>query len=336
MEHSQADKSQHAQLVPTDQVNASPIAEEDEGVETSSPLPQFEPTSHCSLPTVPDEGAVGAALVEDSDLDDVVDHYILASRDETTGLVQTNAPGEKPLAEVAPAKNVQSAKVISQEDLDQLEKANPLDAFDFLAQDVLLSRSTRKSSHVSADDVSETLKENLLAELQSKVLEANLFDVIEQDDSIIAVVIDLLCRLNALLPGSKIQEFSRALAPLMEGVGQSFQQKRVIQTKLEEKTLHCDQLLDEVAAFKAKLEVFRREIPINQQKVAEIDSTIAKYKAEILNLENQKSKLLSQENLMKQEAQVAIQKAKESKLSQQEIVALAEDDKCNTPFPKTT
>jgi len=30
---------------------------------------------------------------------------------------------------------------------------------------------------------------------------------------------------------------------------------------------------------------------------------------------------------MKQEAQVAIQKAKESKLSQQEIAALAEDDK---------
>jgi len=122
-------------------------------------------------------------------------------------------------------------------------------------------------------------------------------------------------------------KFSRALAPLMEGVSQSFQQKRVIQTKLEEKTLQCDQLLDEVAAIKAKLEVFRREIPINQQKVAEIDLTIAKYKAEILNLETQKRKLLSQENLMKQEAQVAIQKAKESKLSQQEIAALAEDDK---------
>jgi len=45
MEHSQTDKSQHAQLVSTDNVNASPIAEEDEGVETSSPSPQFGPTS---------------------------------------------------------------------------------------------------------------------------------------------------------------------------------------------------------------------------------------------------------------------------------------------------
>ena len=81
---------------------------------------------------MPDEGAAGAALVEDSDLDDVADQYILASRDETTGLVQTNVSGEKPLAEVAPAKNVQPAKVISQEDLDHIEKVNPLDAFDFL------------------------------------------------------------------------------------------------------------------------------------------------------------------------------------------------------------
>jgi len=43
-------------------------------------------------------------------------------------------------------------------------------------------------------------------------LEANLFDAIEHDDSIIAEVTDLLRRLNALLLGLKMQEFSRALA----------------------------------------------------------------------------------------------------------------------------
>ena len=86
MEHSQTDKSQHAQLVSTDHVNASPIAEEDEGVETSSPSSQFEPTSQCPLSTVPDEGVAGATLVEDSDLDEVADQYILASREENTGL----------------------------------------------------------------------------------------------------------------------------------------------------------------------------------------------------------------------------------------------------------
>jgi len=175
--------------------------------------------------------------------------------------------------------------------------------------------------------MSEISKENLLAEFRSKVLEVNLFEAIEHDDSIITEVTDLLRRLTSLLPGSKIQEFSRALAPLMESVGQSFQQKRVVLAKLEEDTLHYDQLLDEVAAFKAKLEVFRQEIPLNQRKVAEIDYDIAKHQAEILNLESQKNELLSQENLMKEEAQVAIQKAKESKLSQQKIASLAEEDK---------
>jgi len=113
----------------------------------------------------------------------------------------------------------------------------------------------------------------------------------------------------------------------MESVGQSFQQKRMVLAKLEEDTLRYDQLLDEVAAFKAKLEVFRQEIPLNERKVAEIDSAIEKYQAEILILETQKNELLSQDSLMKQEAQVAIQKAKESKLCQQKIASLAEEDK---------
>jgi len=276
---------------------------------------------------VPDEGVAGATAVEDSDLDVVADQYILASREENTDLAQLNVPGEKSLAEASPAKFVRSVKTISQEELDQLEKANPLDAFDVLAQDVLLSRSTGKLPHVSTEDVSDISKENLLAELRSKVLEVNLFKAIKQDDNIIAEVTDLLRRVASLLPGSKIPEFSRAIAPLMESVGQSFQQKRMVLAKLEEDTLRYDQLLDEVAAFKAKLEVFRQEIPLNERKVAEIDSAIAKYQAEILNLETQKNELLSQDNLMKQEAQVAIQKAKESKLSQQKIASLAEEEK---------
>jgi len=158
-------------------------------------------------------------------------------------------------------------------------------------------------------------------------LGANLFEAIEQDENIIVEVKELLYKLGNLLSGSKIQEFSRALEPILEGIGQGYQQKKTDQAKLEEKTLRCDQLLDEVAAFKAKVEAFRQEIPTNQQRVAEIDSTIAKYKAEILNLETQKANLLAKEDLMKQEAQVAIQKAKESKLSQQEIAVLTMNGK---------
>jgi len=291
IEHSQVDKSQHAQLLSTDQATTSPIVEEDEGVETSTTPPHFETTSHNQLPSAPGEDVARETSVGDSDLDDRVDQYILASREDNASLDQTNTPGEKLPTEVTPTTNAQPAKIISQEDFDQLEKANPVNAFDFLAQDVLFSRSTGKSSNVSIDDSSETLKKNLLAEFRSKILDAILFEVIEQDDNIIAELKELLCKLGNLLSGSKIQEFSRVLEPLLEGIGQGFQQKKTDQAKLEEKTLRCDQILDEVAAFKAKVEVFRQEIPTNQQKVAEIDSTIAKYKAEILNLETQKANL---------------------------------------------
>jgi len=79
-------------------------------------------------------------------------------------LDQPTTSSEKLSTEVMPTTNVQSTKIISQEDFNQLEKVNPLDAFDFLAQNVLFSRSTGKSSNVSTDDPSETSKENLLAE----------------------------------------------------------------------------------------------------------------------------------------------------------------------------
>ena len=154
-----------------------------------------------------------------------------------------------------------------------------------------------------------------------------MFEAIEQDENVIVKVKELLFKLGNLLFGSKIQEFSRALEPLLEDIGQGFQQKKTDKAKLEEQTLRCDQLLDKVAAFKAKVKAFRQEDPTTQQRVAEIDFTIAKYKAEILNLETKKTNLLAKEDLMKQEAQVAIQKAKESKLSQQEIAIHTENGK---------
>jgi hypothetical protein len=72
---------------------------------------------------------------------------------------------------------------ISQEELDRLEQENPLDAFAFLMKnDVLLSKSSGKSSNVSTDAPSKTSKENLLAEFRDKVLKVNLLEAIEQDE----------------------------------------------------------------------------------------------------------------------------------------------------------
>jgi hypothetical protein len=90
--------------------------------------------------------------------------------------------------------NVQpTTMAMSQEDLNQLEKRNPLEAFNLLVKsDVLFSNSTGKSSNTSTDDTSETSKENLLAEFRSKVLGINLFEAIEQDNTIISEVRELL------------------------------------------------------------------------------------------------------------------------------------------------
>jgi chromosome segregation ATPase len=113
----------------------------------------------------------------------------------------------------------------------------------------------------------------------------------------------------------------------MDGINQGFVQKKLNQSKLEEKTLHCNQLLAEVATFQAKLDAFRLEIPNAQQKVGEIDSTIAKYKVEIQSLELQKTAILEKDDLMRKEASATIQKVKESKMSQQEITTLVDNGK---------
>jgi len=76
IEHSQADKSHHAQLLSTNQATTSPITEEDEGVETSTPPPHFETTSHNQLPSTPGEDVARETSVGDSDLDGRENQYI--------------------------------------------------------------------------------------------------------------------------------------------------------------------------------------------------------------------------------------------------------------------
>jgi len=113
----------------------------------------------------------------------------------------------------------------------------------------------------------------------------------------------------------------------MENVKRSLHQKKADQSKLEEQTLGYDRLMADVTAFHTKLVAFRQEIPDAQQKVEEIDSTIAEYKAKIHNLELQKASIQEREGLLKKEAITAIQKVKESKVFQQEMTTLVEHGK---------
>lgn len=180
VDHDQAEKSQHAKLLSTEQATTSPIAEEDEGVETITPTDPPEITSPNQLPGPIEEDADRDISIDDSDLDPdgPTNQFVMASRTTNVG---SNQPTDHP--EMASLEPIIGNKVISKEDFNLLEKTNPLDAFDFLAEDVLLSRSTGKSSNVSGEDPSETSKVNLLAEFRSKVLETNLFEAVEQDEN---------------------------------------------------------------------------------------------------------------------------------------------------------
>ena len=67
--------------------------------------------------------------------------------------------------------------------------------------------------------------------------------------------------------------------------------------------MRCDQLKAEVTTFQSKLHAFREETPNTQQRVAEIDSTIAKFKVEIQSLELQRASVLEKEALIKKGGQ---------------------------------
>ena len=263
IEHSNADTSQQAQLSSANLLAASPIVEEEADVESSPfPLnhevlpPDQHPTSHAEDlekdQSKKGDGQISAGnLIPDASSDQ---HIVIVTKHNvvpcsTFDLGDTSSKDDVPMANVQPTN-----MAITQEELDQLEKDNPLEAFDFpIKSDVLFSRSTGKSPDVSASGPSETSKDNLLAEFRNKVSGVNLFEAIEQNDTIIFEVKELLHKLGELPFGSKFREFSQALEPLMDGINQGFQQKKVDQSKLEEQTLHYNQLLAEVATFQGCL-----------------------------------------------------------------------------------
>ena len=225
-------------------------------------------------------------LAEDSSLDDQVDQYIMVASKHNVDSGNKSDPVLPLPKDPTPAANTQAPNAImSLEELEQLERDNPFDAFNlFVQNDTFQSKSIGKSSDTSTDGLSQTSKENLLSKFRSKVLDIDLFQAIEQDDNIIYEVKDLFLKLNQSSFGSKFQEFWQVLEPLMENVKQSLHQKKADQSKLEERTLGYDRIIAEVSPFHTKLAAFRQKIPNAHQKVEEIDLTIVEYKAKIHNL----------------------------------------------------
>ena len=112
IEHSNADTSQQAQLPTIDLLAASPIAEEEAGVESSPPLLNLEVTSPNQHPG-------------DSSLDAHTDQHIVVGK-YNVSLGNTSNPGDNSSKDATPMVKIQTTNVaLSQEELDQLEKDNP-------------------------------------------------------------------------------------------------------------------------------------------------------------------------------------------------------------------
>lgn len=94
------------------------------------------------------------------------DQYVIVPKNNNADLGKPSKPAEHPSKDVIQTVTLQpTGIVIRKEEPDQLEKTNPIDAFDFLVKsDILFSKSLGKSSDPSTDNPSETSKENLLAE----------------------------------------------------------------------------------------------------------------------------------------------------------------------------
>lgn len=115
----------------------------------------------------------------DAEMELDTDQLIMASRETPAAEIPTPIRAPNSMGDAEP---VQTDSLMDPVVLSQLEEANPLDAFDLLANDILLSRSTGRSSNVSAGDPSHTSNDNLFAEFRSQVLRADLFEAIEQDE----------------------------------------------------------------------------------------------------------------------------------------------------------
>ena len=189
IEHSNADTSQQAQLPSNDLLAESPILEEEPGVETSPPPKNLEVTSPNQHPELHVEGLEeeqskgddDRIIAEDSSFDDQEKQYIIVASEHNVVSGNMSKLGMTSSKDATPTANTQTPNTtISLEELEQLERDNPPDAFDLLVKsDTLLSKSIGKSLDTSTGSLSETSKENLLAEFRSKVLEVDLLQALE-------------------------------------------------------------------------------------------------------------------------------------------------------------
>ena len=234
--------------------------------------------------------------------------------EDTNITTQQDAPGD---AEMIAQ---QDAPMIDLEEIDRLAKDDPFNAFALIAKsNTLFSTSTGQTSDSSKGNPSETSKNNLLAEFQKKIIEANLLELIEKDAGALAEIKSLFEKLDALPTGWKFRNLFNYLEPMLESANQNFQKRKTDQAQMEEKKAYHDQIVIELSSFQEKFKTLQQERNNAKQQVVDID-------AKIKELETQKAEILAKDEARNREANEAVNKFKLSKELESTIAQLASDN----------
>ena len=212
---------------------------------------------------------------------------------------------------------------ISQEEFDALRERDPFEALDLmLVSHILPSNTDTKPLSGAASELSEYSKANLIEELRTKVLEVDLFQAIEQDESIIPGIKNLLHRLTNSSLDPKFIKFSVELEPVLDQIDVDLHLKKDGQTKLADQIKCRDELMAEIEESKEKIYRFKREVPNVKKKMEEYDLAISEHEKAIQELKSNKKSLLEKDERLKKEANITIKKVEDSKWQNAEIAKL--------------
>jgi len=221
-----------------------------------------------------------------------------------------------------------TSATISQEEFEALRKRDPFEALDLMLNgNIFSSRIDTRPSTGVASDLSEISKATLLEELRTKVLKVDLFQAVEQDESIIPRIKTLLRKLTNSSLDSKFVKFYVKLEPILDQIAVDLHQKKNDQAKLANQIKRRDELMVEVEKYKKKIYSFKQEVPNVKKKMEEYDLAISKHEAEIQESKSKKESLMEKDGRLKKEANPTIKKVEETKRHDAEVAKFADEGK---------
>jgi len=118
------------------------------------------------------------------------------------------------------------------------------------------------------------------------------------------------------------------LGPILDHVVFYLQRHRDGQAKLEDQIKHKVELLSGIEEIKKKIDNFKKEVQVVQDKIEEYNHTISNYKKAIQELESKKEALLANDKELREEASLTIEKVNASKIQNAEVNKLTIERDC--------